>query len=141
LSTVAIAECHDSELLALYWHTTPTELGFQESLNLLDRIIENSEADSDRLYYSLIKGIQCCMICEVERGCEIIEGSIARYRTAAGRETSAWGDLQLARALETLGRFKSDVQLVKSAASAYRNLIHSARESGFPDELMTTSRI
>jgi len=90
LVSIEIENCNDPEILTLYLDVCSEKLGFTEKITLIDRIISNTQKESYRLQYTTLKGIQYCLVCEVEEGLKTIREGV-----------SISGSLQFSISIET----------------------------------------
>lgn len=134
LAPVEIERCYDPEILTLYLDVCPDKLGFAEKIALIDRIIDNAQKESYRLQYTTLKGIQYCLVCEVNEGLEVIKQGVDRYRELERNNKSPYGETHFAYALDLLGRFSNNKQLLEEAAEKYINLVAVAVENSYPPE-------
>jgi len=135
MSAVDISGCSDPEILTLYLDVARDELAFADKIGVLDRICANTKKEPYLLQYSCLKGVAYCLICDVEKGCQILEHAIARYRHADAEDRSLHGDHCLARALYTLGAFRQNDSIVREAITQFQRLLDEAQEHCFSADI------
>ena len=128
---IDIASCEDPEILALFVDVSPPEMPFKTKIEVLDRIIKNTQSASEVLHYTILKGIAYCLINEIPQGCEIMGEAIASYKKMDDDKKTPYGAVHLARGLEILGEFKGDVTIVRDAITHYMSIQQEATNSGY----------
>jgi tetratricopeptide (TPR) repeat protein len=123
ISKIDIESCDYPEALTLYLDVVPEEISFTDKQIIIDRIIQNTTKESYILQYTTLKGVTFCLIGEVDKGCEIIESAINNYKEIDESSHSGYGDFLLAQALETLGEFRNDKEIINEAIERYKKEI------------------
>ena len=136
VSKVDIGNCIDPEILAVYLHVCPDDLPFNEMAGILDRILSNTDSQSYKLQYSVLKGIAYSLINDMRHGCEIIRTAIDNYVSLNEKDKSPYGDYQLAHALELLGQVSNDGDSVSKADSYYARILKEAKQLGYSTALL-----
>jgi tetratricopeptide (TPR) repeat protein len=136
VSKVDIGSCIDPEILAIYLHVCPDDLPFNEIAGILDRILLNTDNQSYKLQYSVLKGIAYSLINDMRYGCEIIRTAINNYVSLNERDKSPYGDYQLAHALELLGQVSNDVDSISKADLHYARILEEAKQLGYSTALL-----
>lgn len=131
VSKVDIAKCKDPEILALYLDVCLDSLPFSEIAGILDRILSNTDKQSYKLQYSVLKGIAYALINDMEHGCKIIRTAIDKYEALKEKDKSPYGDYLLAHALELLGQLTNDSNVVGEAAVRYGQILKDAEMQGY----------
>lgn len=136
VSKVDIRTCIDPEILAVYIDVCPDNLPFSEMAGILDRILSNTESQSYKLQYSVLKGIVYALIKDTGRGCEIIRAAIDNYVSLNEKDKSPYGDYQLAHALELLGQISNDKDPANQADAHYTRILKKAKELEYSKGLL-----
>ena len=136
LAGIDIESCFDADVLELYIDVAPVSLPFSQRIEVIDRIIENTQKEPERLQYSLLKGVFHCLICQFEDGLRYIRSAIKRYRSFSAEKRTRYGDLFLARALATLGRLEDDPSSLCQAIVVYERLVQACQERGGSEEYL-----
>jgi hypothetical protein len=136
VSKVDIRTCIDPEILAVYLQVRPDELPFNEMAGILDRILLNTDSQSYKLQYSVLKGITYALISDVTHGCEIIRTAIENYESLNEKGRSSYGDYQLAHARELLGQVSNDRDAVTKADLGYARFLQEGRQVGYPKDFL-----
>lgn len=136
VSKVNISNCIDPEILAVYLQLCRDDLPFNELAGILDRILANTDSQSYRLQYSVLKGIVYSLINDVKHGCAIIRTAITDYASLDKDDKSPYGDYQLAHALELLGQLSGDKESAAKAESLYMRILQEGKQFGYPKDLL-----
>jgi len=130
ISNVDIAASTDPEILTLYLDVCPDRHSFDDEINIIDRICDNTNKPSYRLQYLCMKGLTYCRICEIEKGCEIIEVAIDEYKKTDNESKSLYGNYQFAYALHMLGGFRKSDELMIESIEAFEKHLQECRKAG-----------
>lgn len=136
VSKVDIANCVDPEILAVYLQVCRDDLPFNELAGILDRILANTDSQSYKLQYSVLKGIAYSLINDIGHGCDIIRTAISNYVSLNEKDKSPYGDYQLAHALELLGQVSNDKDSANKADLHYARILQEGKEFGYPKDLL-----
>ena len=131
ISKIDIETCKDQEILTLYLDVYPQELTFRSMVDILDRIIANTHKQSYRLQYTVLKGIAYCLINDVEQGCQIIKEATDDYKRLSDEKRTRYGDFRFANALQILGEFIGDSNIVRDAISQYEAILEDVERQGY----------
>ena len=134
ISEVKIASCNDPEILTLYLDVCHHNLGFKQRIEIIDRIITNTNKEPYKLQYSVLKGITYCLINDIEEGCQIIQGGIDNYRALDAKKKTRYADFQFAHALHNLGDFTENNSLLRDALEHLEILFDRADKSTYNSE-------
>lgn len=133
VSVVDIESCKDPEILTLYIDVSFQKQSFKITLEILDRIIENTHKESYKLQYTVLKGIAYCLINEVDQGCEIIKEATDNYQKLSDENRTPYGDHQLAHSLHILGEFLGDGNIVRETIAQYEAILHDVKKQGYTE--------
>ena len=136
VSKVDIGNCIDPEILAVYLHVCLDNLPFNEIAGILDRILSNTDSQSYKLQYFVLKGIAYSLINDMRHGCEIIRTAIDNYVSLNEEDKSPYGDYLLAHALALLGQLSNDEDSVRKADSHYKQILKEAKQVGYSTALL-----
>jgi len=136
VSKVDIQTCIDPEILAVYIEVCAHDLSFNELTGILDRILSNTDSQSYKLQYSVLKGIAYSLIHDLKHGCEIIRTVIDNYESLNEKDKSSYGDFQLAHARELLGLFSNDRDSVSNADLHYARILKEGKQFGYSKDFL-----
>ncbi|MGB7582694.1 MAG: hypothetical protein WBL85_09645 [Sedimentisphaerales bacterium] len=125
LEKIDISTCTDVETLTLYLDVSRNSTSFRETINLIDRILANTHKEDYILQYASLKGLSYCLIGEIEDGCNMIDGAIARYKNCEAGKKTVYGNSFLASNMAILGVFKDDPKKITEAIEIYTNQLDS----------------
>lgn len=134
LEPIDIDSCNDPEILTLYLDVCPNKILFSRKICLIDTIIDNTQKESYKLQYTTLKGIQYCLVCEFEEGIKIIKEGVDRYRGLEDKNKSTYGETHFAYALDLLGRFSNDQQIIHEAIQHFNKLLDVSRKNSYSSE-------
>jgi tetratricopeptide (TPR) repeat protein len=123
LQEIDIAQCKDTDLLALYLQVSTNRIKFTESISIADRIIENTKKESYLLQYSLVKATFYFLSCQYEDAKEIIDKAVRNFRDLPADKQSSYGRLLFAYSLEFYGKSTHNSDLLFEAEQTTRQLI------------------
>jgi hypothetical protein len=139
IESIDIEKCYDPEILTLYLQVKPGKIPYKKSEEIINRIIENTKQESVKLQYRVLAGINLFIIFETKEACRVIADAIVQYERLEPSKKSVYGDLQYARALETLGNISNNQEVLENCKKAVESLISQAYEakykSGFIEDL------
>jgi len=133
VSKIDIQACKDPDILTLYLDVSFQKLAFNTTLEILDRIIANTNKESYKLQYTVLKGIAYCLINEVNQGCQIIKEGTDAYRKLSDENKTEYGDFHYAHALQLLGEFTGDGNMVSAAIKQYEEILQDIERHGYTD--------
>ena len=133
---VDMQTCIDPEILAVYLQLCPDDLPFNEMAGILDRILSNTDSQSYKLQYSVLKGIAYSLIRDVRYGCEIIRTAIDNYESLNEEDKSPYGNYQLAHAWELLGQVSNDRDSVSTADLHYAQILKEGKQFGYSKDFL-----
>lgn len=134
LQPINMKGCQDSDILTLYLDVCPEKMELARKVEIIDRIITNTKVESYKLQYNTLKGVSYLLVCEYEEGCRIIGEGIERYRGITKEKRSSYGETFYGHALDLLGRFTNNHELIEEAIQTYEALVRVAREKSYSDE-------
>jgi tetratricopeptide (TPR) repeat protein len=133
VSKIDIAACKDPEILTLYLDVSFQELNFKTVVETLDLIIANTHKESYKLQYTVLKGIAYCLIEDIDHGCKIIKEAIDEYRSLIHENRTAYGNFRFAHALQILGEFLGDDNIVRDAITQHEAILHDVERLGYTE--------
>ena len=131
VSKIDIEACKDPEILTLYLDVSFQVLPFKTMVEILDRIIANTHKESYKLQYAVLKGIAYCLINDVNQGCQIIKEAADAYKKSNDKNRTPYGDWHLAHALQILGEFLGDGNIVREAITQYEAILQEVERQGY----------
>jgi hypothetical protein len=139
IESIDIDKCTDPEILTLYLQVKPGKLPYKKSEEVITKIIENTRKESVKLQYRVLAGINLFIIFETKEACRVIADAIIQYEQLESSKKSVYGNLQYARALETLGNISNNNEVLENCKKTVLSLIHEAYDakykSGFIKDL------
>jgi tetratricopeptide (TPR) repeat protein len=126
LSSIDISTCADPDVLTLYLDVSRDSLGFTETFEVIDRILQNTRKESVRLQYRVIKALKYYLICQPAEGRKIFENALSAFRELPEEKKSAYGKYQFAHALETYGTAESKRDILEEGRTTVQTLIEEA---------------
>jgi tetratricopeptide (TPR) repeat protein len=127
LASLDISKTTDVDILALYIDVHAGHLGFEEQIQVFDHILEVTDDPAYRLQYTSAKGVAFCLICELRKGCDLIQQAVHTYRGLDSTLHSNYGDFRLAQALLILAELSGYRGTAREALTAYRDLLNKAK--------------
>jgi len=115
----------DCDILSLYLDIYPGNLSFSKRIKIIDQILSEESNAEIILQYSVLKGIFYFLIGDIEHGIEIIANAIDHFKKHTKDVTAGFGNYKLAQALEILGEFKNDMDILKESQTCYHKEIIS----------------
>lgn len=130
-----INEENDAEIIQLYLHFCSNELSFKKNIDILDRLLSLIEKPSEKLQYSVVKGIKYLSIGDIEESQTIIEEAIKDYESTDWAKDNCYGLVQHAKAISLLGDIKKSVELKSLSVKEFLSLLdnHNWTDYGVAD--------
>lgn len=130
-----INEEDDAEIIQLYLHFCSNELSFKKNIDILDRLLSLVEKPSEKLQYSVVKGIKYLSIGDMEESQTIIEEAIKDYESTDWANDNCYGLVQHAKAISLLGDIKRSAELKSLSVKEFLSLLdnHKWTDCGVAD--------
>lgn len=136
LEKIDIQSCKDPDVLSLYIDVYPKDLTLTESIKIIDRILKNTNKESVRLQYRVLKAIKYYLVCQKEDGNKIFKDAISKFKNLPEKEKSSFGKLQLAYAMEAYASLENNAEIYDEAREAVICLIHEAEENKYSKDYL-----
>lgn len=128
----SVSEEKDVEILQLYLDIFSDELKFSQSQELIDRILQFTESDVDRLHYRGLRAVKYLIIGDDAKAEEELSSAISEFKTAKeGQIDSDYEKDRLAMSLDLLGALKKDPKLLDEAIGLYKELLEAGNCNAF----------
>lgn len=130
LIPIDVTECNDPEFLGLYIELYPKKFSFDEIIDLVNRILENTEDSSTRLHYSVLKAIQYLLIEQRADCLKIIDAAIDNFKEDSENNASLFGRDTLCYALQLSGKTGSNPEATLEAVAEIKSLVADGHNDG-----------
>jgi tetratricopeptide (TPR) repeat protein len=131
LQSIDLQICYDPDILALYLQVCSAKLTLTESIEIIDRILANTQKESVLLQYRVVKAIQYYLVCQQADGDKLLEEAISKFSELPADKKSSYGMLKFAHALEFYGKATNQQKILEQGREVVIGLIHEANEEHF----------
>lgn len=131
LQSIDLQTCYDPDILALYLQVCSGKLTFTDSVEIIDRILSNTQKESVRLQYRVVKAINYYLVCQHSDGDRLFEEAISKFSELPADKRSSYGKLKFAQALEIYGKATNQQKVLEQGREVATDLLHEANEEHF----------
>ena len=127
----AQSERYDPDILSLYLEVCPTRLTLTETVDIIDRILSNTQKESVRLQYRVLKAIKYYLVCQQKDCDRLLKEAISEFSELPADKKSSYGKLNFAYALEIYGKATNQQNILEQGREFTKDLIHDAEEEHY----------
>jgi len=131
LQSIDLQTCYDPDILALYLQVCSAKLTLTESVEIIDRILANTQKESVLLQYRVFKAINYYLVCQQADGDKLLEEAISKFSELSADKKSSYGKLKFAHALEIYGKATIQQKVLEQGREVAIGLIREANEEHF----------
>lgn len=131
LQSIDLQICYDPDILALYLQVCSAKLTLTESIEIIDRILANTQKESVLLQYRVVKAIQYYLVCQQADSDKLLDEAISKFSELPADKKSSYGKLKFAHALEFYGKATNQQKVLEQGREVVIGLIHEANEEHF----------
>jgi hypothetical protein len=126
LRAVDIETCHDPDVLSLYLQVCPSRHTLTETVEIIDRIISNTQKECVRLQYRILKATKYLLVCQHDESNRIFEEAIYKFASLPEDKKSSHGKFLYAHALSIFATLDGQRDLLEQGHATVEDLIHTA---------------
>lgn len=131
LQSIDLQTCYDPDILALYLQVCSAKLTLTESVEIIDRILANTQKESVLLQYRVVKAINYYLVCQQADGDKLLEEAISKFSELPADKKSSYGKLKFAHALEIYGKATNQQKVLEQGREVAIGLIREANQQHF----------
>ncbi|MFZ2633857.1 MAG: SEC-C metal-binding domain-containing protein [Desulfosalsimonadaceae bacterium] len=131
IQSIDLQTCYDPDILSLYLQVCPTKLTLTESVEIIDRILSNTQDESIRLQYRVVTAINYYLVCQHADGDRLLKEAISKFSELPADKKSSYGKLKFAYTLELYGKATNQQKILEQGREVTIDLIHEANEEHF----------